>query len=39
MRGGCKIYSAVYPINPKTAGDLAVEYLEGRVQGLKESER
>jgi predicted polyphosphate/ATP-dependent NAD kinase len=36
--GGCKIHSAVYAINPKTAGDLAVEYLEGRVQGLKESE-
>jgi predicted polyphosphate/ATP-dependent NAD kinase len=36
--GGCKIHSAVYAINPKTAGDLAVEYLQGRVKDLKESE-
>lgn len=36
--GGCKIHSAVYAINPKTAGILAVEFLQGHVKGLKESE-
>ena len=36
--GGCKIHSAVYAINPKTAGKLAVEFLEGKVRDLKESE-
>ena len=36
--GGCKIHSAVYAINPKTAGRLAVEYLQGKVRDLKESE-
>jgi predicted polyphosphate/ATP-dependent NAD kinase len=36
--GGCKIHSAVYAINPKTAGRLAVEFLEGKVRDLKESE-
>jgi len=36
--GGCKIHSAVYAINPKTAGDLVVQYLEGKVSDLKVSE-
>lgn len=36
--GGCKIHSAVYAINPKTAGDLVVQYLEGKVKDLKISE-
>jgi len=35
---GCKIHSAVYAINPKTAGDLVVQYLEGKVKDLKISE-
>uniref|UniRef100_UPI0035686327 ATP-NAD kinase family protein n=1 Tax=Shewanella putrefaciens TaxID=24 RepID=UPI0035686327 len=33
--GGCKIHSAVYAINPKTAGDLVVQYLQGKVKDLK----
>ena len=36
--GGCKIHSGVYAINPKTAGDLVVQYLEGKVTDLKVSE-
>lgn len=36
--GGTKIHSAVYAINPKTAGKLVLEYLQGKVQDLKESE-
>ena len=36
--GGCKIHSAVYAINPKTAGNLVVQYLEGKVKDLKISE-
>ncbi len=36
--GGCKIHSAVYAINPRTAGDLVVQYLEGKVKDLKVSE-
>jgi len=36
--GGCKIHSAVYAINPKTAGKLVLEYLRGKVKNLKESE-
>lgn len=35
---GCKIHSAVYAINPKTAGKLVMEFLEGKVQDVKESE-
>lgn len=35
---GCKIHSAVYAINPKTAGDLVVQYLDGKVKDLKLSE-
>jgi predicted polyphosphate/ATP-dependent NAD kinase len=36
--GGCKIHSAVYAINPKTAGDLVVQYLQGKVTDLRVSE-
>jgi len=36
--GGCKIHSAVYAINPKAAGRLVLEYLQGKVKDLKESE-
>jgi predicted polyphosphate/ATP-dependent NAD kinase len=36
--GGCKIHSAVYAINPKTAGNLVVQYLEGKVKDLKVAE-
>jgi predicted polyphosphate/ATP-dependent NAD kinase len=36
--GGCKIHSGVYAINPKTAGNLVVQYLEGKVKDLKISE-
>ncbi|MBK5253379.1 MAG: ATP-NAD kinase family protein [Peptostreptococcaceae bacterium] len=36
--GGCKIHSAVYAINPKSAGKVVVKYLEGKVKNLKESE-
>lgn len=36
--GGCKIHSAVYAINPKAAGKLVVEFLEGKVRDLKVSE-
>lgn len=36
--GGCKIHSAVYAINPKTAGKLMVEFLQGDVSDLRESE-
>jgi predicted polyphosphate/ATP-dependent NAD kinase len=36
--GGCKIHSAVYAINPKTAGDLVVQYLEGKVRDVKVAE-
>lgn len=36
--GGCKIHSAVYAINPKTAGKLVLEFLLGKVKDLKESE-
>jgi len=36
--GGCKIHSAVYAINPKTAGKLVVEFLQGNVPNLKEAE-
>jgi len=36
--GGCKIHSAVYAINPKTAGDLVVQYLEGKVKDLRVAE-
>ncbi len=36
--GGCKIHSAVYAINPKTAGKLVMEFLLGKVRDVKESE-
>lgn len=36
--GGVKIHSGVYAINPKTAGRLIAEYLEGKVTDLKRAE-
>ncbi len=36
--GGCKIHSAVYALNPKTAGNLVVQYLNETVKDLKMSE-
>lgn len=35
---GCKIHSAVYAINPKTAGELIVHYLQGKIKNNREAE-
>ena len=35
---GCKIHSAVYAINPRTAGELVVEYVRGKVPTSREAE-
>jgi predicted polyphosphate/ATP-dependent NAD kinase len=35
---GVKIHSAVYAVNPPSAGELAALYLQGRVTGLREAE-
>jgi predicted polyphosphate/ATP-dependent NAD kinase len=35
---GVKIHSAVYATNPRSAGDLAAFYLQGRVVSLREAE-
>jgi predicted polyphosphate/ATP-dependent NAD kinase len=35
---GVKIHSAVYATHPRSAGDLAAQYLLGRVAGLREVE-
>lgn len=35
---GCKIYSAVYAINPRRAGELIVRFIDGAVQEYRESE-
>ena len=35
---GCKIHSAVYAINPKTAGELIVEFLKGKIKNSREAE-
>jgi len=35
---GVKIHSAVFATNPRSAGDLAVRYLQGDVSGLREAE-
>ncbi|MGE4589021.1 MAG: ATP-NAD kinase family protein [Acidaminococcaceae bacterium] len=35
---GCKIHSGVYALNPRDAGILAADVLQGRVSGSKEAE-
>jgi predicted polyphosphate/ATP-dependent NAD kinase len=35
---GVKIYSAVFAINPRLAGELAAAYFQGQVQRLREAE-
>lgn len=35
---GVKIHSAVYAINPKSAGEVVAMYLEGKVVNIRESE-
>ncbi|MBU0704203.1 MAG: ATP-NAD kinase family protein [Chloroflexi bacterium] len=35
---GVKIHSAVYATNPRSAGDLAASYLQGRTTALREAE-
>ncbi len=35
---GCKIHSAVYALNPKTAGELMRQYVEGKVTEAREAE-
>ena len=35
---GVKIHSAVYATHPRSAGELAALYLQGRVSGLREAE-
>ena len=35
---GVKIHSGVYAINPRSAGDLVVLYLQGKSTGLREAE-
>jgi predicted polyphosphate/ATP-dependent NAD kinase len=35
---GVKIHSAVFGINPRSAGDLAAQYIQGRISRLREAE-
>lgn len=35
---GVKIHSAVYATHPRSAGELAALYLQGRIEGLREAE-
>ena len=35
---GCKIHSAVYAINPQSAGDVVVQYIQGKVTQTREAE-
>lgn len=35
---GCKIHSGVYALNPRSAGELAVRYIRGKVYGVREAE-
>ena len=38
LPAGVKIHSAVYATNPRSAGDLAASYLQGRITALREAE-
>lgn len=35
---GCKIHSAVYAINPRFAGELALQFIQGKVKEMREAE-
>lgn len=35
---GCKIHSASYALNPKTAGELVVDFLNGKIKETREAE-
>lgn len=35
---GCKIHSGVYGVNPRMAGMLAEQYVQGKIHGTKEAE-
>lgn len=35
---GCKIHSGVYAVNPRMAGILAEQYVQGKLKGTKEAE-
>lgn len=35
---GCKIHSAVYAVNPKTAGELMTQFVQGKVKETREAE-
>lgn len=35
---GCKIHSGVYAVNPRMAGDLVTQYLNGTICGTREAE-
>jgi predicted polyphosphate/ATP-dependent NAD kinase len=35
---GCKIHSAVYAVNPKSAGELVAQYVKGEIREVRESE-
>jgi len=35
---GCKIHSAVYAVNPRTAGELMAQFVQGKVKETREAE-
>jgi len=35
---GCKIHSGVYALNPRAAGELMCDFVEGKIRGTKEAE-
>ncbi len=35
---GCKIHSAVYAVNPRTAGELMTQFVQGKVKETREAE-